>query len=245
MQFRQLASFARPAPAEWQTLSQRLAAELSLRRAPEILVVPGRLPPLVVPGRRPRVLVPMALIDRLDESERTVLLLHEMAHVRRGDHLARIVELLVGVVYWWLPGLSLLGRQLRACEETCCDATVLSQFPDARREYARLLLDVLDFTDPLPGDTMPQATAMSTKGLEQRLRAILDGGVPPRRIWPVALLAAVLACAVLPCEIRYAVARPTAAPAAAPAQRPQEDKCTPSLCCPRESKPPAPSCCGS
>jgi beta-lactamase regulating signal transducer with metallopeptidase domain len=210
--FRRLVSLSQPAPESWQTLSQRLAAELSIRRAPEILVVPGRLPPLVVSsGLQPCVLVPMALIDTLSESERTVLLLHELMHVCRGDHVVRIVELLVGVVFWWLPGLTAVGRQLRACEEMCCDAAVVTRYPGARREYARLLLNMLDFTDPLPGDTISPASAMSAKGLEQRLRAILDGSAPQKRAWPAAVLAAALACALMPCGFHYDVARPAAA----------------------------------
>ena len=51
--FRRLLAHARPAPPEWQSLAARLGGELSLRRPPEILVVPGRLPPLVVAGLAP------------------------------------------------------------------------------------------------------------------------------------------------------------------------------------------------
>src|SRR5438105_1225267 len=49
--FKRLIGYASPAPPEWQALATRLSSELSLRRPPEILAVPGPLPPLVVPGR--------------------------------------------------------------------------------------------------------------------------------------------------------------------------------------------------
>src|SRR6202011_4678425 len=145
--------------------------------------------PLIVPGRlRPRLLLPMALLDRLNASQRIALLLHELIHIKRGDHLVRRLELTVRVAYWWLPGVGLIGRQLRGCEETCCDAAVVAQIPQARRDYARLLLDVLDFVNPLPGQTIRQATAMSASDLERRLRAILNATHGTRRISPIGAL---------------------------------------------------------
>jgi beta-lactamase regulating signal transducer with metallopeptidase domain len=201
--FQRLTAPARPAPTEWQSLAARLAGELSIRRPPEILAVPGRLPPLVVAGwRRPRLLLPAALLGQLTHSQCEALLLHELVHIKRGDHLMRLLELAVGVVFWWLPLVGVIGRQLRTCEETCCDTAVVARLPRARRDYARLLLDVIDFAHPLPRQAAPQATAMSAANdLEQRLRGILDTTRGGRRTWPAAALVVGLACATLPCGL--------------------------------------------
>jgi bla regulator protein BlaR1 len=215
--FQRLMAHASPAPVEWQSLAARLSSELSIRRAPAILAVPGRLPPLVVPGRpRPLMLLPIALMGQLSASQRESLLLHELVHIKRGDHLVRILELTVAVLYWWLPVVGSIGRRLRACEETCCDAAVVNHLPHGRRDYAKLLLDVLDFAKPLSGPAVPQATAMSAaNGLEQRLCAILNATKGTRRAWPAGVIAIGLASAVLPCELHYEmVGRPT--PAANP-----------------------------
>jgi beta-lactamase regulating signal transducer with metallopeptidase domain len=210
--FRRLLTHASPAPPEWQALAARLSSELSIRRPPEVLAVPGRLPPLIVPGRRrPRLLLPMALLGRLNPSQKKALLLHELIHIKRGDHLVRMLELTVGVAYWWLPVVGWIGRQLRGCEETCCDAAVVACIPQARRDYARLLLDVLDFANPLPSQAVLQATAMSAGDLEQRLRGILHATHGTRRIWPAGVLVLGLACAILPCTLHYDfVGRPAA-----------------------------------
>ncbi|HWB08392.1 MAG TPA: M56 family metallopeptidase [Pirellulales bacterium] len=204
-QFRRLLAHGMEAPPEWQSLAARLSAELRLRRPPEIVVVPCRLPPLVMAGwHGPRVMLPQALVARLDDSQREALLLHELVHIRRLDHLVRLLELTVSVAYWWLPVLGSLGRQLRECEEACCDAVVLDRLPQNRREYAGLLLDVLDFVAPLPREAMRQATAMSAvHDLERRLRTILDAGPKRSSAWPASVLAIGLACAVLPCGINY------------------------------------------
>ena len=203
MAFRRLLAHAPPAPKKWQVLADRLCGELSLRPV-EILVAPGKLPPLVVGGLgRARMLVPEALLQRLSGSQRVALLLHELTHIRRGDHLVRILELAARVVFWWLPLGGLIGRQLRACEEACCDRAVVARLPEARRDYARLLLDVLDLASPLPAPAIPQATAMSAADLERRLLAILDSGGPARRNRSAGWLAAGLACAILPCGLHY------------------------------------------
>lgn len=206
--FQRLLSHATPAPQPWQSLAAQLAVELSIRRPPELLMMPGKLPPLVVPGwRRPRLVLPTTLLDQLNTSQRAALLMHELVHIQRGDHLVRLLELLVRVAYWWLPIAGAIGRQLRVCEESCCDSAVVTQLPQARRDYARLLLDVVDFSQPLPRQTLPQATAMSVAGdLEQRLRAILDGSSPGRRGWLAGAFAIAAGCAILPCNLHYELA---------------------------------------
>lgn len=219
VQFRRLVRGARPAPRNWQSLAQRLAGELLLRRAPQIVVVPGRLPPLVAAGwRRPKVLLPEELVRDVRGAQRRALLLHELVHIKRRDHLMRWVELAVTVAYWWLPAVRSIGRRLRSCEEACCDAAVVSRMPRARRDYARLLLDVVDFADPLPRHATGHATAMSAaEDLEQRLHAILAGPTRQRRRRAVSiLLIAGVAALVLPLQVGFEFA----ARAAAPVQRP-------------------------
>ncbi len=242
--FQRLTAHASPAPQEWQSLAAHLSGELSIWRPPEVLAVPGRLPPLVVAGlRRPRMLIPTALMDRLNISQRKALLLHELIHIQRGDHLMRMLELIVSVAYWWLPVVGSIGRQLRECEEACCDAVVVTHLPQARRDYARLLLDVLDFVAPVPRPSIPQATAMgAAQSLEQRLRTILDNTQRTRRVWPLGALAVGIACAVLPCGLHYDVSRrpssaisagqdPAAAEVCLPDNAPKVDRSL-SLCCP-------------
>jgi beta-lactamase regulating signal transducer with metallopeptidase domain len=188
-------------------------------------------------------LLPTALMDRLTGAERTVLVLHELIHIKRRDHMVRLLELAVRVVYWWLPVVSLISRQLRTCEESCCDAAVVARQPQARRDYARLLLDVLDFVAP-PPRAFEQATAMnSAYDLERRLRAILGTSPGTPRRWPVGVFAVSLACALVPCELHCDWVRaltPTAAsaerePAPGPNRLSDGDGCDDApknLCCP-------------
>ena len=203
--FQRLLACASPRPAQWQRLATRLSARLSIRRPPTIFVAAGRLPPFVVPGwRGARMLLPAELIGQLNRRQRIALLLHELSHLQRGDHWSRVLELVVGIAYWWLPFVGSIGRQLRSCEESCCDDAVVGHLPQARRDYARLLLDVIDFADPLPRPLLSPATGMSAaEAIEERLRAILHAAPKPQRRGRQTAFAVCLACAVLPCGLHY------------------------------------------
>jgi beta-lactamase regulating signal transducer with metallopeptidase domain len=170
------------------------------------------------------------------------LLMREFVHVKRGDHLVRMLELAVGVAFWWLPCVGLIGRQLRACEEACCDAAVVAKLPEARRDYAELLLDVIDFASPL--QAAPQATAMSVANdLEKRVRAILNPSRGNVRSQFAGALVVGLACAIVPCQFHLGIlGRPSpivnsaerghdAEPTNLPGDVPEE-KWSKSICCP-------------
>ena len=75
-------------------------------------------------GGRPRLLVPSELWSATSLDERTSLLLHELAHLKRRDHWVRWLELIVGGLYWWHPAVWWGRRLLREAEEQCCDAWV-------------------------------------------------------------------------------------------------------------------------
>ena len=75
---------------------------------------------------------PARPLGPLDQRQRSMLLVHELAHVRRGDHAVRLFELAVTVLFWWLPTVWWARRALHDAEEQCCDAWVTWAFPEGR-----------------------------------------------------------------------------------------------------------------
>jgi beta-lactamase regulating signal transducer with metallopeptidase domain len=135
-----------PAPEESQTHTAALATHLGLAEAPSLYLVPGRVPPMLwAIGSRPRLLVPSELWSATSLDQRTSLLLHELAHLRRRDHWVRWLELIVGGLYWWLPVVWWGRRLLREAEEQCCDAWVVWAMPKGAKAYATALLTALEF----------------------------------------------------------------------------------------------------
>jgi hypothetical protein len=170
----------RPAPAPVQEMAHEIAQKLDRNRAPLVCLVPELISPaLWAYGLRSRLLVPEALWTRLDENQRLALLAHEIAHLRRRDHWIRPLELLATAVYWWFPVLWWTRKSLREAEEECCDAWVVSIFPESKRAYARTLLETIEFL----AETRP-SLAVGTSGfgtvatVKARLSRIMKGGRP-------------------------------------------------------------------
>jgi beta-lactamase regulating signal transducer with metallopeptidase domain len=157
-------------PEEIEGRVETLAFELGLRRAPETRLVEGRVGPFVwALGRRAVLVVPRGLWKRLDDDQRTTLLLHELAHLRRGDHWVRLLELLATGLYWWHPVLWLARSRLHAAEEECCDAWVVWARPMGAEVYARALVEAVEFLTGV--GTKGEAVPIGVSGLG-RLRHV-------------------------------------------------------------------------
>jgi Zn-dependent protease with chaperone function len=114
VRFRRLLCHAVPASSPLRDRVSELAARVGLRRAPEVRLLPARVPPMLWPSRRgPLLLMPEGLLPKLTSEERDTLLVHELAHVRRRDHWVRWLELAVTVVFWWYPVTWWVRRALR------------------------------------------------------------------------------------------------------------------------------------
>ncbi len=180
--FSRLLRHAKPAPAAWQLSCDRLAQRLGLRRGPKVWLVRGPVSPLLWAGfGRPRVLLPADLAERLDGARRAALLAHELAHVRRGDHWVRWLELAATAMYWWHPAVWLARWGLREAEEQCCDAWVVWALPAGRRAYADALVDTVDFLSCARPVLPPLASGLGTvRHLQRRVVMIMRGKVAPR-----------------------------------------------------------------
>ncbi len=229
-QLRQLLRHARPAPEDWQEQARALAARLGLRRCPTVLTVPGRVPPMVVFGfGGPRIVLPNELVGSLGTNRRAALLLHELAHLRRGDRWIRWLEMLVRILYWWYPPVAWIGRQLRVAEEQCCDSLVVTTLPEGRQEYAAVLLDTVDFVGAaLSSRAYREALAMSSfLSLKRRVTMVLRESFSSRLSPRMVLVVAGLALLVLPFGLSFASADKQEGQTTDPAAKPPVPAKTP------------------
>jgi len=152
---------------------------------------PGIAVPVTLGLFRPVVLLPEAAHAWPAERLR-VALLHEFAHIRRGDWAAQTGARLVCALYWHNPLVWAAARLLRAEAERACDDLVLAAGVPAP-DYARHLLAVAQALSGRPRP-LPLAVPMAGCGpLESRLRAVLAARprrAPSRRLAATALLLA-------------------------------------------------------
>lgn len=172
------ARLAPRASADACALLVELAARVSVR-VPRLVIGDADTGPHVVGLFRPTIVVPAALAA--DLALLRAALLHELAHIRRRDALARILQILAAALMWWLPVARLVHRRLEAAREAACDAWALEAGDVPRAAYARLLVRMAS----LRGATAPAGAALaathrSGTGLDARIAAILGPAARPR-----------------------------------------------------------------
>jgi beta-lactamase regulating signal transducer with metallopeptidase domain len=111
---------------------------------PVDLVQSGRVRvPLVVGWLRPAIVLPVSDHDceRATETEVDATLIHELAHLHRGDDLWCLVQQIVQVVYWPHPLIWLAARLIAGAREQACDDLCV-QWVGSARNYREVLLAV-------------------------------------------------------------------------------------------------------
>lgn len=204
-------------------VARQCAQRLLLRRKPVLLLGTARCMPMTWGSVVPRVLLPADALDWPVDRLRVVLL-HELAHVKRLDCLTQSVARLACALYWFNPLAWLAAWRMRVEREQACDDLVLSH--GARNsDYAEHLLHVATSGTRSVGFAPAAAVAMAKPGsLEWRLRAILDIKRSRTGVTHAALLAVVLALGLFVLPVSMLRGRLEPAAHAAQNQPPGEDR---------------------
>jgi hypothetical protein len=139
---RRLARSGRPVSLEGleQALA-RLRARMGIAR-PVFLLESVRVEiPTVVGWLRPVILFPAATLVGLTPAQLEVVLAHELAHVRRLDYLANLLQTAVETLLFYHPAVWWVSGRIRLEREHCCDDAAVSACGDAVA-YARTLADL-------------------------------------------------------------------------------------------------------
>ena len=136
-----------------------------IARPPRLVVGDPAVGPHVVGILRPIIVIPPALVS--DPVLLCPALLHELAHIRRRDALARLIQLIAGAVFFFWPVVRLASRRLDLAREAACDAWALEVSEVPRPAYARLLVRMAQLQ-------VAAAPSMgAAHGLDARVAAVL------------------------------------------------------------------------
>ncbi len=118
---RHLVAPSKPAPAAWQATVRRLADRLGAGQGIRIRVSLAADSPLVIGWLRPVILVPAGAFLHLAPEALEAVLAHEIAHVRRADFLANLLQSVAEALLFFHPAAWWLSRHVRDLREHCCD----------------------------------------------------------------------------------------------------------------------------
>ena len=156
--------------AVWTSLVDEVRARLGLARRVALLETRRAVMPMTWGLVRPAVLLP-SQASEWTERLRRIVLLHELAHVKRYDVGFQLLGRLTCALYWFHPLAWYALRRLRIDRELACDDCVVHS-GELASDYAAELLQIARSYQPV---RLAAAIAMAQRSsLEHRIRAMFD-----------------------------------------------------------------------
>jgi beta-lactamase regulating signal transducer with metallopeptidase domain len=145
------------------------------------IVIPERMPRLMVGSRigtpmvwgywRPVIVLPPEALD-WPEARQRMILLHELAHIRRGDHWVQLLIAVSWTCYWFHPAVWVAAARLAHEREMACDDVVLALGAEPHA-YARELVLLARALKPRRSSVVG-VLKMARGSLSHRVVRILD-----------------------------------------------------------------------
>ena len=187
------------APAIWQARLDALALRMGLggSGALPLKLHAGLSSPVTLGCWRPIVLLPASLLSGMPVAMLEALLAHELAHVRRWDYLANLLQSLVEALLFFHPVVWWLSSRMRVERELVADALAAQALDDPRQLATALHALSLQTNNMRQSGLLVSARGGSLLTRIQRLMAPGPALVSAPASWKLALPAVLLACATL------------------------------------------------
>lgn len=178
----------RPTLARLHAIMQRLGISRKVELAESARVqVPSMIGHL-----RPLILLPIGAIANLSPMHLDAILAHELAHIRRHDYLANLLQTLIETLLFYHPAVWWISTSIRQEREHCCDDIAVRIVGNAR-EYGAALAAMEELR-------LPAELAMAAGGgsLLKRIQRLVKPE-PRRGMVAPALLAIAVVLGVAAC----------------------------------------------
>jgi ankyrin repeat protein len=128
-----------PFALEWMKLIESLQVKMNLSKKVTYLSSLRISTPLTLGWLKPVILFPMGLLTKLSPQEVEVILLHELAHIKRHDYFFHVLASLASILFFYHPAIYYMSTLLDGERENCCDDLVVSVTGQPER-YATTLI---------------------------------------------------------------------------------------------------------
>ena len=139
---RGLAARTDPAPAGLAASLDECRRRMGVLRPISLRISPYATSPAVCGLLRPAILIPQGLAAKLQAHEVCAVLMHELAHVKRGDLWVNVAQTLLQIVYFYNPLLWVANAMIRRVREQAVDETVLVAMGETAGEYPQTLVNI-------------------------------------------------------------------------------------------------------
>jgi beta-lactamase regulating signal transducer with metallopeptidase domain len=134
--------------------------------------------PFVLGFIKPKIYLPFGLND----TERSYILLHEQTHIKRKDHIIKVLAFLILSVHWFNPLVWIAFMLMSTDMELSCDERVLEEMnKEIKKPYANSLLSLASGRHILNGSPL----AFGEGNVRGRIKNVLNYKKP--RFWIVVI----------------------------------------------------------
>ena len=201
---------------DWTHLLRNTRALLNLPGPVTLLQSPRISMPLTIGILRPCIVLP-ADAHTWTTDKRRLVLLHELAHVKRLDLLSHTGAAIARAFYWfhplaWAGSLSMALERERACDDLVISVTQQPQ------QYAEILIAIARQT-PVSRHVIGGLPMARISTLETRIRSLVDHARNRATLRPATVIATLLATLAVACPlamIRSSTAQSPAPPTTEP-----------------------------
>ncbi|MGH8090489.1 MAG: TonB family protein, partial [Rudaea sp.] len=130
---------------EWQSRARQFADRLGLRRMVPVLASVRVATPTLVGWMKPAVVLPLAVLARMPPAQIDLVLAHELAHLKRFDHIANLFQVVLETLFFYHPAVHWISREARNERELCCDTLALRVTGGERRDFVAALANLEEF----------------------------------------------------------------------------------------------------
>jgi beta-lactamase regulating signal transducer with metallopeptidase domain/HEAT repeat protein len=165
-----------PASDRVRLLVARISEELGVHRVIRAIEGTQLTVPVVVGWVRPVIVLPASLVTGLTPSQLEMLLAHEIAHIRRYDYLANLIQTVVETLLFFHPAAWWLSDRIREERENCCDDIAVLACGGDRRNYTAALLALEESRDDGFGFAAAATGGKTSGTLLRRALRLMTGG---------------------------------------------------------------------
>ncbi len=143
--------------------------------------------PTAIGLTKPTILVPRWVMKELSSDELRHVVIHEMAHLQRGDDWSNLVQQVIKALFFFHPAVWWIEKEISLEREIACDDAVLAQTQDPRA-YAACLARLAERTFVQRSVALAQAVLGKIRQTSVRVARILEGNRPsPTPSWKLAV----------------------------------------------------------
>jgi len=132
-------------PEELNSKITGLCAELGLKKQVNVLQSKAVILPAVIGYLKPAIILPAAMITGMPANQLESIIIHELAHIVRKDHLVNLIQSFVEIIYFYHPLIWWISNTIRLDREQSCDDMVV-QLSDNSLDYAKALSELAGYS---------------------------------------------------------------------------------------------------